>query len=250
MIFKENKIIQFYKINSTNDYASKVLSEKNIEEGSIIWALNQTEGRGQKGNKWESEISKNLTFSIILKPNKILPVKQFYLNMAVSLSLVDFLKSIITNRNIYIKWPNDIYVDNKKIAGILIENQIIANEIENSIIGIGLNVNQNKFSENIPNPTSLKILESIDYELRNLLVDFLYFIENRIQQLYKFEFDNLKLNYITSLLYFGELKQFKYKNEIINARIIDINTYGKLILKSENQMVIECDLKEIEFIHS
>ncbi len=250
MIFKENKIIQFEKINSTNDYASKVLLEKSIGEGSIIWALNQTEGKGQKGNKWESEISKNLTFSIVLKPNKILPVKQFYLNMAVSLSLVDFLKSILTNQNIYIKWPNDIYVDNKKIAGILIENQIIANEIENSIIGIGLNVNQYKFSENIPNPTSLKILKSFDFELNTLLVDFLNFIENRIQQLYNFEFDSLKSNYRTSLLYFGELKQFKYKNEIIYARIIDINTYGKLILQTENQIVVECDLKEVEFILS
>ncbi len=250
MLFNENKIRFFDELNSTNEYASQISFEPNIEEGFIVWTLNQTKGKGQKGNIWQSENAKNLTFSVILKPHKILPAKQFNLNMAVSLSLIDFLKSLLPENNVFIKWPNDIYVEKKKIAGILIENQIIGNEIENSIIGIGLNVNQNKFPNEIPNPISLNIISLINYNLNEILLKYLPFLNNRIIQLYNIDFKKLKSDYLNCLLYFDELKQFKIKNEIINAKIIDINEYGKLVLITDNQIIHECDLKEVEFIHN
>lgn len=249
MIFNENKILVFDTLTSTNEYASKISFKDETAEGTIIRAVNQTKGKGQKGNIWISEIEKNLTFSIILKPNKILAVKQFYMNMAISLSLVDYLKYLLPQNGIYIKWPNDIYIEKNKIAGILIENQVIADKIENSVIGIGLNVNQSVFSFDIPNPTSLNIITSINYNVSEILINYLPLIEKRIQQLYKLDFEKIKIDYLNRLLYFNDLRKYKINNKTITAKIIDINIYGKLILLTENQIIIECDLKEVGFIH-
>ncbi len=247
LIFTKDKIHLFKEIDSTNLYASKIINDNTVE-GTIIWALFQTQGKGQKDNLWESKDSNNLTFSVILKPKLIKPTNQFNLNMAVSLSMVDFLKSVIPISTIKLKWPNDIYINKDKVAGILIESQIMGNCIENSIIGIGLNVNQIVFSNNIPNPTSLKLISSIDYNLEELLYRFLPFIEQRIQQLYNLEFNILKDDYLNNLLYFNERKEYCIKNQITNAIIVGISEFGKLKLKLESNSYIECDLKEIKFM--
>ncbi len=247
LIFTQDKILFYNEIDSTNILASKIVNE-NINEGTIIWALFQTQGKGQKGNLWESKASNNLTFSVILKPNIIKPSDQFILNIAVSLSMIDFLKSLLPHSNIKLKWPNDIYINKDKVAGILIENQIMGNYIENSIIGIGLNVNQLEFSNNIPNPTSLKLISNKDYNLEELLYSFLPFIERRIQQLYNLEIEMLNNDYLNNLLYYNEIKKYEIKNQIINATIIGISEFGKLKLKLESNTIIKCDLKEIKFL--
>jgi len=248
-IFNESKIILLDEINSTNDYAFELLKSENADEGTIIWALFQNKGKGQKGNKWESNSSENLTFSIILKPDCIAPVKQFNLNKAISLSLLDLLKSKIAENTIKIKWPNDIYIEKKKIAGILIENQIMGNFIQNSVVGIGLNVNQILFSRELPNPTSLKLLTSNEYNLKLLLLDYLSFIEKRIYKLYHNDIKDIESDYLNNLLYIGQLTNFLYKNKKISAEIIGINEYGQLILKTINGKNLICDFKEICFLH-
>ena len=149
--------------------------------GFTVVAMAQTAGRGQRGNSWESEPNKNLTFSMLLRPHGLSAAEQFCLSEAVSLAIVDVLSAILEpyGKRALIKWPNDIYVDDKKICGILIENTLTGRLIDRSIVGIGINVNQTVFRSDAPNPTSLAlisggrrfVLESILGHLRALILE-------------------------------------------------------------------------------
>ena len=141
-----------------------ILKNKNEIEGLVVFSENQTDGKGQRGNSWITERGKNLTFSLFLKPS-ILISTQFVLSKIVSLSIVDFLMEMGV-KDVKIKWPNDIYCGDKKIAGILIENTISEGKINNCIVGIGLNVNQVNFDSSIQNATSLKL--ELGFESINL----------------------------------------------------------------------------------
>ena len=148
---KKHDIIWLESVDSTNEEAKRHISD--IDNLSVLSALEQTAGRGQRGNTWTSNTGENLMFSIVLKDPKISARDQFVLNEIASLSVVDFLSKheILAE----IKWPNDIYVGSKKICGILIENSLHGTAISSSIIGIGLNINQRNFNVNLPNPTSM-----------------------------------------------------------------------------------------------
>ena len=143
-----SKLLFFENLPSTNSHAASLLRDNKVSEGAVIYTNYQSAGRGQGGNKWESEENKNLLISIVLFPSMISPADQFLLSMAVSLGICDFLDRYISA--ISIKWPNDIYVKNDKIAGILIENSIMGDHIENTIAGIGININQEKFMSDAP----------------------------------------------------------------------------------------------------
>ena len=155
MIIGSN-LLFFENLPSTNTHAADLLKKNNLPEGTIVYTNYQSAGRGYSGNRWESEDGKNLLISIVLFPSFIKPEDQFYISMAVSLGICDFLKRYIPDCSI--KWPNDIYVNNDKIAGILIESSITGNKIEYTIAGIGLNINQEKFISDAPNPVSLRIV--------------------------------------------------------------------------------------------
>ena len=162
-----SKLIFLKNLPSTNTYAASLVKEKEVSEGTIIYTNYQSAGRGQGWNKWESEENKNLLISIILFPSMIKPAEQFLLSMAVSLGICDFLDLYTTT--ISIKWPNDIYVNNDKIAGILIENSIMGDLIEHTIAGIGININQSKFLSDAPNPVSLTNLTGGQFDLSQCL---------------------------------------------------------------------------------
>lgn len=161
-------LLEFEKLPSTNTYAQHLLATGTPEEGSVIWALHQTEGRGQMGTTWESAADQNLTFSIILYPSFLQADEQFYLNKAVSTAIALVLQTYFPNR-VHIKWPNDIYVDGEKIAGMLVQNTLRGNQIQASILGIGLNVNVIQFSASIPNPTSMRLKGEPIQDLRQVL---------------------------------------------------------------------------------
>ncbi len=149
-------LLEFETLSSTNTFALELLAEKDPVEGTVVWAHHQSDGRGQLGTKWESVGGKNLTFSIILYPNFLLASDQFYLNKGVSTALVRVFGPFFQER-IRVKWPNDIYIDQEKVAGILIQNQVRGQHLRASVIGIGLNVNQMAFSTSLPNATSLAL---------------------------------------------------------------------------------------------
>ena len=145
-----SKLLFFKTLPSTNSFAASMLREQEVQEGTVVYTNYQSAGRGQGGNKWESEENKNLLISIILFPSMINPSDQFLISMAVSLGICDFLDQYTSA--ISVKWPNDIYVKNDKIAGILIENSIMGDQIEHTIAGIGINLNQTVFEGDVHNP--------------------------------------------------------------------------------------------------
>ena len=240
-IFSEDKIIQLTKVKSTNEFAVDFLKNNNTDEGIIIWGISQTNGKGQKGNRWESEDGQNLTFSIILHPKMIEPSMQFLLNKAISLGIIDFLASKIDKSKLKIKWPNDIYFDKLKIAGILIENEVLGAELQTSIVGIGLNLNQIKFSANIPNPTSLRLISGKEQDTRLMLLELLSALESRILKLYNNDIELNNNDYLNNLLYYNIYKKYIWQNTEITAKIINITEYGQLILKTNDNKTLICN---------
>ena len=158
-----SNLIFYNELPSTNTEASLLLKSGEQIEGTVIQTDFQSAGKGQAGNKWESEKGKNLLFSIILYPQSISPYDQFLISMTISLGICDFLDRLCTGATI--KWPNDIYLGNDKIAGILIENSILGTMIETSVAGIGLNINQDNFVSIQPRPISLKMATGKEYSI-------------------------------------------------------------------------------------
>ena len=149
------KIEKFDTLPSTNQYC-ELLNLDETEEFTVIVARTQTAGIGQRGNHWEAKPDKNLTFSLVLKPTWLPVADQYQLTKAVSLGIADCLMPLIAegDRRVRIKWPNDIYVDNNKICGILITHRITNGQIAASVVGIGLNVNQQTFPDWVPHLTT------------------------------------------------------------------------------------------------
>ena len=244
-----HEIIRLEITDSTNRYAAALISEKEINEGTIVLARCQSAGKGQKNNVWESEAGKNLTFSMILTPVFLSSEKQFYLNKIISLAIADFLKSVIKDfQEIKIKWPNDVYVADKKIAGILIENFLQGNKNNYSVIGIGLNINQKKFLSDAPNPVSMTNITGEFYVTDEVLTDLCKCIDRRYKQLRKNRFTEIDNNYLDALFRFGEFFTFKINNKKLQAKITGITSYGKLILETEAEEKMECDLHEVVFM--
>jgi len=203
---KIRDLIKLDKIGSTNDYAVELLSKKEIKDGTIIWAAEQTKGRGEGSNTWESEPGKNLTLTRIFRPLFLPPEHQFYLLQIISLGVYDYLRMFV--EEVSIKWPNDLYVGKNKIAGILIENSIIGGKINYSIAGIGININQTNFSPSLENPISLKNLTNIHYKLEESLDLLNLHVGNSYQQLKEGNYEEIKKRYQSVLYKLGELNTF------------------------------------------
>ncbi|MFA7082234.1 MAG: biotin--[acetyl-CoA-carboxylase] ligase [Bacteroidales bacterium] len=217
-----------------------------LPEWTILIAKNQTSGRGQSKNVWESEDGKNLTFSILLKPSFINIADQFLITQVLSLGIYDFLSKHI--QDVYIKWPNDIYVKKNKIGGILVNNKLQGEDFTFSICGIGLNINQTSFS-NSPNPTSMKIELDEDFNLEVLLIDLLDSIYSRYDRLRVKKISDYKAEYISKLLYYNIWAEYEYEGNLVEAKILDVNQYGHLILIKRDKTRIEADLKQLKFCH-
>jgi BirA family biotin operon repressor/biotin-[acetyl-CoA-carboxylase] ligase len=241
-LFTGQSLVYMPECHSTNGEALRLLqSNTQVAEGAVIITDNQTAGRGQRGNSWESEAGKNLTFSIILKPTFLHPKDQFKLNMAVSLGLYDYLTSQVTD--VKIKWPNDMMLDDKKTCGMLIENQISGQQIQSSIVGIGLNVNQESFS--LSTATSMAIKKGHAFELNEGLAKLLQWIEARYLQL-RAKID-LKEEYVAALYGAGEKRSFKSGEEVFEGVITGIDSAGLLEVNvAEGKRYF--DFKQIQFI--
>lgn len=240
------KIITLNKVDSTNNYFSSLLKKSEYPEGTIISALFQSSGKGQGTNTWESAKGKNILFSIVLYP-VFLPIdKNFLLSKAVSLGIANY--ALAKTNHIKIKWPNDIYYQDKKLAGILIENTIKGSNITQSIVGIGLNLNQTEFISNAPNPISLNQIThktySVDQELTKLRDNIRFFYD----KLKVGKYEEINKSYIKCLYLYNKLHNYSSKNETFIAKITGVNEFGHLQVLTENQEKKEFDFKEIEFL--
>jgi BirA family biotin operon repressor/biotin-[acetyl-CoA-carboxylase] ligase len=250
-LFIGQNAIHLKAVGSTNSYASELLHTIKPPEGTVIYTFEQQNGRGQRGNTWESEPNKNGAFSFILHPTFLQAEQQFLLTKMVSLAVADLMAELLgasdKTREIKIKWPNDIYVDNKKIAGILIENTLRDKSIQHSIIGIGLNINQIIFNSYL-NATSLALLTNKEFELTSILEKLCEHIEARYLQLKTNKPEALHTAYLKNLYQLNEWKTYRSNNEQFNAKIVGVNSNGKLQLELTSGKTTDFDLKEIQFM--
>lgn len=247
-LFIGKNVISLETVDSTNDYAKQLLSSQKPTDGTLIIAKAQTKGRGQLGNIWQTETGKNLTASYILYPNFLSPDKQFYLNMAVALGIREFCESICAE-HVQIKWPNDILINGKKVCGVLIENALQGSKIQHAIIGIGININQTKFEEHLPNATSI-LLENSNQTLaiEPLAAQLSSFLEKYYLQLRLLHFNFLEKAYTTSLWRYNQTAEFKKGDTVFKGEITGVTKEGKLEIDVKGKPQ-KFGFKEIAFVY-
>ena len=227
-LFVGKVLHHFPTLDSTNKYASELLAKSKPIEGTVISTDHQTAGRGQIGSKWESQPGKNITLSLILYPDFLSVRRQFSLNLAISLAVRDFLAKY-SQKQLKIKWPNDICFSNRKIGGILIQNTLSGAVFSASVIGIGVNINQEHFPDDLPNPTSLKLQTGRTYELEVLIPELCKHLEFRYLQLRQGKEDQLKSDYYRHLLWYRKEALFRFPaGGEFPGRIVAIDDEGKL----------------------
>ncbi len=247
-LFFGNKIIKLQSIDSTNNYATARMYAEDWQEGTVVQADFQSNGKGQPGNHWESEDGQNLLCSIILKPC-FLPIRdQFLISKVLSLSVLSLLEAYIPE--VMIKWPNDIYVGQKKISGILIENSILGNKIEYSTAGIGLNINQLIFQSKAPNPVSLSLLTGQSYPVDTLLKELLDWIDHWYLVLKSGKSKKIDLAYEDRLYQKGILAQYRDTSGEYWGRILGVNPIGQLKIEDNMGKTREYHFKEVCFLSS
>lgn len=247
-LFVGQKSLYLPTCQSTNDVAADSIVHDDVEEGLIVITDRQTAGRGQRGNQWEAEPGHNLTVSLVLRPTFLQATEQFWLNMAVSLGITDALDPLVGN-GLRVKWPNDLYVDNQKLGGILIENTLQGYTMAWSVIGMGLNVNQTLFQ--YPTATSLQQRTPLPegYDLQGVLTALLEGIERRYLQLRAGQRDGLKAAYLHRLFRYEEEHVFRADGQTFRGTITGVDATGRLILQIGDDRR-DFGFKEIEFVIS
>ena len=241
-------IIKLDAIDSTNSYLKKIILEKDVSDYTIVTANFQTEGKGQLGYMWESEDSKNLLCSIYKKDLGIKVEDQFVLSMLVSLSIIRTLEKLNLPK-LYIKWPNDIMSDNKKICGILIENMVKQNSIKESVIGIGLNVNQDTF-KNLPNATSIKKIKGAVFNIDELLNDLVNNIKKQFSDFNQSNIDLIFKEYEDVLYRMNIPSTFKNsEGDIFTGFIKGVNNLGRLKVLLEDNLTKSYSIKDISLLN-
>jgi len=230
------------KCHSTNDIAADLLTQNNFSNGQVIITDYQYAGRGQRGNTWDSEKGMNLTFSIILEPDFLEAAKNFYLSMAISLGIIDALSALLPD--VKIKWPNDLYYENKKIGGILIESNIRSGKLMNSIAGIGINVNQESFT--ITKASSLKKILGHELQRDSVFQKIISGIDKRYLQLQQKDHKSLKDQYLKNMYRYKEESFFRSDKDF-SGQIAGIDENGQLQISSGGQ-IMSFGFKEIEFL--
>ena len=235
-------------VDSTNKYAQELISKTNPIEGTVIRAEEQFAGRGQFGSEWKTKPGENITISIILCPKFLLVKHQFYLNAAIALGVYDFINELCPSAALSIKWPNDMYIGDKKVAGLLIENILRGIYLDKTIVGIGININQAVFDPNLPNPTSLYLETQKKFENNDLLFQLYAHLERQYFRLKKGNFDEILKDYQKCLFRINLLKKYKLSDgSLIDAQIIGVEENGRLLVKHE-EIIRSFDLKEISVI--
>ena len=231
-------VIYLERTSSTNTYAQELLKNSLAAEGSVILATEQTEGRGQGDNLWHSEPGLNLTFSLVLEPAFLTPIRQFCLNKAVALGVLQTVrKTLPSTMGTCIKWPNDIYASGQKIAGILIEHSIMGNSVKYSVLGIGINLNQLEFPAWVQKPVSFKQLTGSDYDIRDMLQKTCQNIDFEYGRLKDGGFAAVHSDYQSSLCGLEKLNEFIAGGNVFSGRIQDVDNLGRLcVLTADGEL--------------
>lgn len=235
---------------STNTLAAELSQAGQAPEGTVVITNHQTAGRGQRGNTWQSGKGLNLTLSVVLLPTFLSAIRQFQLNKAVALAVRDVV-SKYTDEAVCVKWPNDIMIGDKKVCGILIENQLTGDKLGRSIVGIGLNVNQTDFESALASSVSLHSGKSIDLPV--MFEELLQSLEWRYLQVRSQESgarsqETLDDDYLRVLYRIHESHRYVVDSEEMKGIIRNVDQNGRLIVEFDNRPR-SFDLKEIKFVY-
>ncbi len=230
--------------HSTNDLADELIVKGQVEPGMVVITDNQTHGKGQRGNTWQSLPEMNLTFSLILEPNFLKIDQQFYLNIISSLAIYDL---VAEHNNVKIKWPNDVYVAGKKLSGILVKNSLAGKNIEHAVVGIGLNVNQTSFDSAVA--ISLTEIGGKHYHLQAVLEKLLLAFESYYFLASDGRFEKLHKDYESKLYRSGENHQFfdVIEGKEFEGIITGIDPNGLLKIKTSTALKL-FNFKEVQFL--
>ena len=234
------KIVHIDETDSTNSWLQKRLAaDERSDANLVIWAEYQTAGRGCGTNRWESERGENLTFSMLIHPKELPATQQFHISMAISLAICEAIGQYIGD--VSIKWPNDIYWRNGKIGGILIENTLKGNIIMESIIGVGLNVNQRVFKSDAPNPVSMWQICEHETDREALLKEILEAFERILDS-------KIREQYLSKLYRRKGYHPYADKEGAFMAEIVTVEDDGHLVLHDDNGKERRYAFKEVQFI--
>ena len=238
-----NQVIKVKSIDSTNNYAAKLLNQTKVPFGTVIMAHYQTNGKGQRNTIWSSNSGDNLLMSVLLDLSFMPSEKIFFLSKSIALAIRAAVVDVIGIES-HLKWPNDVLIDNKKIAGVLIENQWNKSKIVSSVVGVGLNVNQVDFQESF-SATSLKKITNKNYNVDNILKVLCKKLNKYYNQLASLNFDNIDIEYHQHLVNYNKFCEFEENNILFNAKVKGVNQQGELMLEFTNGDVKSYELKQI-----
>ena len=242
-LFIGRNLILLAETESTNRFLARLSADTNLPEGSVVVANHQTSGRGQAESKWVSEAGQNLLMSILLKPDFLSAKKIFLLSKMVSLAVKDALTDFGIETKI--KWPNDIYSRDQKICGVLIENIMRGAQVQQSVIGIGLNVNQEIFPKEIPNPASMKSISGNTFSIDECMFSICNHLEKRYLQLKSGHTDDINKEYLNFLYRSHKMHEYESMGQKFTAEIINVEEEGRVVMRKEDGSVVRFGFKEV-----
>lgn len=243
--FLGKNVIYLPECHSTNDLLMDYARMGKAKEGTIVITDFQSVGKGQRGNQWESEPGANLLFSIMLQPDYLVPKSQFYIGLCMALATVKAIEALSeAQAGLQVKWPNDLYLNEKKIAGILLESSLSGNRVDFVVLGMGLNVKQLQFENE---KASSLWIEGLKVETNELLEEILIQLEAQLMHLRTSQIKLVIEQYYQRLRWMGEEHEFEAKNKRFSGTILGIDEQGRLMLGVGSNTLIY-DIKEIKFL--
>lgn len=242
------RMIELDTVSSTNDFLHDYRPPQPAAV-TLVTAERQTAGRGQQGNSWESEEGKNLLFSLLLHPTRLPAAQMFVLSEAIALSLREAAAEFAPDTALTVKWPNDLYAANRKLAGILFENEMTGQHIGRSIIGCGLNVNQQHFRSDAPNPVSLRQLTGHDVERRFVLEAILAAFVPRYERIQHGDLETIHADYLTALYRRTGLHDYRDAEGTFRATLHTVEPTGHLVLNDTSGHQRRYAFKEVAYVH-
>ncbi len=244
------KNIYLSRVDSTNNEMFRLLENKFLPEGTVLWTDEQYSGKGLGNNIWDSKNGLNITASFLLYPDFINPEDQIHLNKITSLAVFDTVSEILQSGFvIHIKWPNDIITEGKKIAGILIEHTIQGSMIHNTVVGVGININQTRFDDFLHKATSLKLITGNTYDISSCINKLSFNLEKHykaFRNIPGYEIDEI---YLSRLYKYREKAVYESNGKRFQAYINGVDKYGKLLLKHANGNIKAYDIKEVSLVN-
>jgi BirA family transcriptional regulator, biotin operon repressor / biotin---[acetyl-CoA-carboxylase] ligase len=251
-LFTGRNLIKLAITDSTNRYLSNLLDEEKPGDGTAVLADCQSAGEGMASNHWHSEYGKNLLLSILFLPHFLDTKKIFLFNKAIAVAARNFIAQIVDQitykRRVCIKWPNDIYVNNEKICGIKIEITIRGSQLQNVIVGIGLNINQTQFPDDLPNPVSLKLISGKNYSVD----DCFHFLCNELEKQYLTlkagHYEKINRQYLQYLYRLNKPGEFEDTTGIFNGVIKDVDENGRLCIETPDGNISKYEMKDVRYV--